>query len=101
MITTTAAPAVRSRLTSIDLLRGLVMIVMVLDHTRDYVNVNGLARDPTNLATTTAMLFMTRWVTHYCAPIFVFLAGVGAFLQRSRGMALLDQCRLLLTPRVG
>jgi len=97
MITTTAAPAVRSRLTSIDLLRGLVMIVMVLDHTRDYVNVNGLAGDPTNLATTTAMLFMTRWVTHYCAPIFVFLAGVGAYLQHSRGMSLRDLSRFLVT----
>jgi uncharacterized membrane protein len=99
MITTTATagPAVRSRLTSIDLLRGLVMIVMVLDHTRDYVHVTGLAGDPTNLATTTAMLFMTRWITHYCAPIFVFLAGVGAYLQHSRGMSLRDLSRFLAT----
>lgn len=97
MITTTAAPAVRSRLGSIDLLRGLVMIVMVLDHTRDYVHINGLAGDPTNLATTTAMLFMTRWITHYCAPIFVFLAGVGAYLQRSRGMSTGDLARFLVT----
>lgn len=99
MITTTATagPAVRSRLTSIDLLRGLVMIVMVLDHTRDFVHVNGLAGDPTNLATTTPMLFMTRWVTHYCAPIFVFLAGVGAYLQASRGMSTRDLSRFLLT----
>jgi uncharacterized membrane protein len=97
MITTTAAPAVRSRLTSIDMLRGLVMIVMVLDHTRDFVHVNGLAGDPTNLATTTPMLFMTRWVTHYCAPIFVFLAGVGAYLQHSRGMSTRDLSRFLFT----
>jgi uncharacterized membrane protein len=97
MITTTAAPAVRSRLGSIDLLRGLVMIVMVLDHTRDYVHVDGLAGDPTNLATTTVMLFMTRWVTHYCAPIFVFLAGVGAYLQRSRGMTTRDLSRFLVS----
>ena len=99
MITTTATagPAVRSRLSSIDLLRGLVMIVMVLDHTRDYVHVNGLAGDPTNLATTTAMLFMTRWVTHFCAPIFVFLAGVGAYLQHSRGMSTRDLSRFLVT----
>ena len=91
------APAVRTRLGSIDLLRGVVMIVMVLDHTRDFVHVNGLAGDPTNLATTTPMLFMTRWVTHYCAPIFVFLAGVGAYLQRSRGMSTRDLSRFLLT----
>jgi uncharacterized membrane protein len=73
------------------------MIVMVLDHTRDFVHVNGLAGDPTNLATTTPLLFMTRWVTHYCAPIFVFLAGVGAYLQRSRGMSTRDLSRFLLT----
>jgi uncharacterized membrane protein len=97
MITTTAAPAVRSRLGSIDLLRGIVMIVMVLDHTRDFVHVNGLIGDPTNLATTTPMLFMTRWVTHYCAPIFVFLAGVGAYLQYSRGMSTRDLSRFLFT----
>jgi uncharacterized membrane protein len=96
MITTTA-PAVRTRLGSIDVLRGLVMIVMVLDHTRDFVHVNGLVGDPTNLATTTPMLFMTRWVTHYCAPIFVFLAGVGAFLQLSRGMSTRKLSRFLLT----
>ena len=89
--------SVRARLGSIDLLRGLVMIVMVLDHTRDYVHVNGLAGDPTNLATTTTMLFMTRWVTHYCAPIFVFLAGVGAYLQTSRGMSTRDLSRFLVT----
>jgi uncharacterized membrane protein len=97
MITTTAAPAVRSRLGSIDLLRGLVMIVMVLDHTRDFVHAGGLTSDPTNLANTTPMLFMTRWVTHYCAPIFVFLAGVGAYLQHSRGMTRRDLSRFLLT----
>jgi uncharacterized membrane protein len=97
LTTATAAPAVRSRLGSIDLLRGIVMILMVLDHTRDFVNVNGLVGDPTNLATTTPMLFMTRWVTHYCAPIFVFLAGVGAYLQLSRGMSTSELSRFLLT----
>ncbi len=97
MITATTTASVRTRLGSIDLLRGLVMIVMVLDHTRDYVHVNGLAGDPTNLATTTAMLFMTRWVTHYCAPVFVFLAGVGAYLQHARGMSARDLSRFLVT----
>jgi uncharacterized membrane protein len=87
----------RARLTSVDLLRGLVMIVMVLDHTRDYVHVDGLTGDPTNLATTTPLLFMTRWVTHYCAPIFVFLAGVGASLQHSRGMSTRNLSRFLVT----
>ena len=73
------------------------MIVMVLDHTRDFVHAGGLTSDPTNLANTTPMLFMTRWVTHYCAPIFVFLAGVGAYLQQSRGMSTRELSRFLVT----
>ena len=97
MITATASPSVRTRLGSIDLLRGLVMIVMVLDHTRDFVHIGGLTGDPTNLATTTPLLFMTRWVTHYCAPLFVFLAGTGAYLQRSRGMSTRELSRFLFT----
>jgi uncharacterized membrane protein len=90
-------PYVRTRLGSIDLLRGIVMIVMVLDHTRDFVHAGGLTSDPTNLANTTPILFMTRWVTHYCAPIFVFLAGVGAYLQQSRGMTTRELSRFLVT----
>jgi uncharacterized membrane protein len=97
MTITTTAPSVRTRLGSIDLLRGLVMIVMVLDHTRDYVSTVGLIGNPTDLATTTPMLFLTRWITHYCAPLFVFLAGVGAYLQHSRGMSTGDLSRFLFT----
>jgi uncharacterized membrane protein len=97
MITATAAPSVRVRLGSIDLLRGIVMIVMVLDHTRDFVHAGGLTSDPTNLANTTPILFMTRWVTHFCAPVFVFLAGVGAYLQHSRGMTTRELSRFLVT----
>jgi uncharacterized membrane protein len=96
-VTTAPAPSVRSRLGSIDLLRGLVMIVMVLDHTRDYIHVGGLTGDPTNLATTTPMLFLTRWITHYCAPTFVFLAGIGAYLQLARGMSRRELSRFLVT----
>jgi uncharacterized membrane protein len=76
------APGVRGRLDSVDLLRGVVMILMALDHTRDYFG--NAAADPTNLATTTAPLFLTRWVTHVCAPSFFLLAGVGAFLALRR-----------------
>ncbi|MEJ7588081.1 MAG: hypothetical protein WKI04_11030 [Ferruginibacter sp.] len=66
------------RVTSIDILRGLVMIIMALDHTRDFFHVTAMTDDPTNLATTTAPLFFTRWITHFCAHV-VLLSGVSAF----------------------
>jgi uncharacterized membrane protein len=72
------------RLTSIDLLRGLVMIIMALDHTRDFFHIAANTGDPLDLATTTPVLFFTRFITHYCAPVFVFLAGTSAFLQSQR-----------------
>jgi uncharacterized membrane protein len=71
------------RLPSIDIARGIVMIIMALDHTRDYLHVDALAQSPTNLATTTPVLFFTRWVTHLCAPAFVFLSGASAALSLS------------------
>jgi uncharacterized membrane protein len=97
MSTVTVAPSVRTRLGSIDLLRGLVMIAMVLDHVRDYVSTVGLIGNPTDLATTTPAMFLTRWITHYCAPTFVFLAGAGAYLQQSRGMSRRELSWFLVT----
>ena len=69
-----------TRVQSIDFLRGLVMILMALDHVRMYFALGTWYAEPTNLATTTPLLFFTRWITHFCAPVFVFLAGTSAFL---------------------
>lgn len=73
-----------NRIESIDVLRGLVMIIMALDHVRDYFYYRAFFSDPTNLETTTPILFFTRFITHYCAPVFVFLAGTSALLYGSK-----------------
>lgn len=73
---TTASP----RYSSIDFLRGLVMVIMALDHTRDFFHINAMTGDPLDAATTNAPLYFTRWITHFCAPIFVFLSGLSAHI---------------------
>jgi uncharacterized membrane protein len=70
----------KQRVQSIDILRGLAMVVMAIDHVRDYFHITAFTDQPTNLATTTPALFFTRWITHFCAPSFVFLSGVSAYI---------------------
>ncbi|MES1262213.1 MAG: heparan-alpha-glucosaminide N-acetyltransferase domain-containing protein [Acidobacteriota bacterium] len=72
------------RLQSIDAWRGLIMIVMALDHVRDFFHSGAFLFPPDDLTRTTPLLFFTRWITHFCAPGFMFTAGLGAFLWRSR-----------------
>ncbi len=80
------SPAPGARLDSVDALRGLVMVLMALDHARDFFHFGALhGIDPLDLNRTTAAIFFTRWITHYCAPTFIFLAGAGAFLYGARG----------------
>jgi uncharacterized membrane protein len=69
------------RIQTIDITRGIVMIIMALDHVRDLMHVDSIAQSPTNLTTTNLALFFTRWITYLCAPIFVFLAGTSVYLS--------------------
>ena len=85
------------RIAEIDMLRGLVIILMALDHVRDYFLVGGFLSDPLNPLTTTPALYLTRWVTHLCAPTFVFLAGLSAYLQARKGKSGAALSRFLLT----
>ncbi|MBB6235836.1 putative membrane protein [Pedobacter sp. AK013] len=85
------------RILSIDILRGLVMIIMALDHTRDFFHIGAMTGDPLNPDTTTGILFFTRWITHFCAPIFVFLSGLSAYLSAQHKTA--AQASLFLLKR--
>ena len=91
-----AAPR-RERVRSIDVMRGLVMVLMLLDHVRDMVHVHAHDFSPTDPGRTSLVLFFTRWITHYCAPTFVLLAGVGARMQATAGMAPAALSRFLVT----
>ncbi len=91
---TTAHPRTPARIESVDLVRGLVMVLMVLDHVREYFADERIG--PMDLTRTTAALFLTRWITHFCAPAFVFLAGAGVFLAATRGKTRPELARFLV-----
>ncbi|GGH14178.1 DUF1624 domain-containing protein [Mucilaginibacter phyllosphaerae] len=74
----------KQRIQAIDILRGVIMLIMAIDHVREYFHTGAMMSDPTNLATTTPILFFTRWITHFCAPTFVFLSGLSAYLAGMR-----------------
>ena len=92
-----ANAAAKVRIDSVDLLRGLIMAIMMLDHTRDFVHRDALSFDATDVARTFPMLFFTRWITHFCAPLFVFLAGTAASFQEMRGRSKAELSKLLVT----
>lgn len=74
----------KPRIATIDIIRGIVMIIMALDHTRDFYHADVALFDPTDLSKTNPVLFFTRWITHFCAPTFVFLSGMSAYISRQR-----------------
>src|SRR5258706_7640351 len=89
-----SASPFRARVESIDVVRGVIMTLMALDHTRDFFGTPG--QNPVALTTATAALFFTRWVTHFCAPVFFLLTGTGAYLQLRR-KSRAELSRFLLT----
>ncbi|HEY2027530.1 MAG TPA: heparan-alpha-glucosaminide N-acetyltransferase domain-containing protein, partial [Gemmatimonadaceae bacterium] len=91
---TSAAAPRRVRIESIDVVRGVIMIIMALDHTRDFFGIAG--QNPTDLAHASPALFLTRWITHFCAPVFFLLMGTSAYLSGRRRSAG-DLSRFLLT----
>jgi uncharacterized membrane protein len=85
------------RIDSIDFTRGMIMIIMALDHVRDMMHVSAIGQSPTNLAVTTPALFFTRWITYLCAPTFVFLAGTSAYLLFRNQNDAIETRRFLFT----
>ena len=86
-----------SRLTSVDAVRGSVMIIMALDHVRDFVHSAAGQFRPEDLTRTSVALFFTRWITHFCAPVFMFYAGISAYLWVARGRSRKELSQFLLT----
>lgn len=92
-----ARPPAPSRIQTVDALRGAIIIIMALDHVRDFISSAAMNFSPTDLTRTTAALFFTRWITHFCAPVFAFTAGIGAYLWLGRNRTKAQLSRFLLT----
>ena len=91
------SPVKTTRMEGIDALRGLVMVIMALDHSRDFFSNSHAYFDPIDVSTTTAAFFLTRWITDFCAPVFSFLAGIGVYISISRGAPIIQAARNLVT----
>ena len=91
------ASSLRSRIDSVDLLRGLVMVFMLIDHTRDFVHTETFFFDASDMTRTYPALFFTRWITHFSAPVFAFLAGASVYFQVARRKSKAEVSRFLVT----
>lgn len=88
-----------NRLTSLDALRGTVMVIMAIDHIRDFFDRYSMSNSPTDLSQTSAIMFFTRWITHFCMPVFMFCAGAAGFLWWNRGNKTRGQLSWFLATR--
>jgi uncharacterized membrane protein len=95
--TATEISATPSRIHSIDFLRGIVMVLMALDHTRTFLHEDFYQFNAEDLSQTTPVLFFTRWVTHFCAPVFIFLVGTSAYLLHRRAGSKKQLSQFLIT----
>src|SRR5688572_16772701 len=85
------------RIDAIDIVRGFVIVLMALDHVRDFFHMGAFSFNPLDPTVTTPAIYATRWITHLCAPTFVFLSGVSAYLQLARGKSRGALSRFLIT----
>src|SRR5580692_9333607 len=93
------AQSAAPRIQPVDALRGSIMMLMAIDHIRDYVARSAQQFLPTDLTRTTPAIFLTRWITHFCAPVFMLTAGLGAYLWMTRGHHSKDELSRLLISR--
>src|SRR3954471_24398260 len=86
-----------SRIAAVDALRGLAIVLMAIDHIRDFVHAAAMTGSPTDLSRASTAVFLTRWITHFCAPAFAFTAGMGACFWLDRGHTRPQLSRFLAT----